>query len=59
MKAARKTARKRRMLKRRKGDTMKKLLVATAALLLSTVAYAGEIQIPSNRPIISTNVPDD
>ena len=39
---------------------MKKLLVATAALLLlSTAAYAGEIQIPSNRPIISASVPDD
>ncbi|MET3612383.1 hypothetical protein ABID16_000688 [Rhizobium aquaticum] len=38
---------------------MKKLLVATAALLLSTVAYAGEVQIPSNRPIISASVPDD
>ncbi|HWU60659.1 MAG TPA: histidine kinase [Ensifer sp.] len=39
---------------------MKTLLAATAALFLATTAvYAGEVQIPSNRPIISANVPDD
>ena len=30
-----------------------------AALLLSSAAYAGEIQIPSNRPVIAATVPDD
>jgi hypothetical protein len=37
----------------------KYLAVAAAALFLSSAAYAGELQIPSNRPVISVTVPDD
>ena len=32
---------------------------AAAAFLLSTAAFAGEVQIPSNRPVIAVTVPDD
>jgi hypothetical protein len=43
-----------------KGNTMKTYFAAVAAaLLLSSAAYAGEIQIPSNRPVIAATVPDD
>lgn len=38
---------------------MKKYFAAAAAaLFLSSAAYAGELQLPSNRPVIAVTVPD-
>lgn len=43
-----------------RGYNVKKLLAAAAAaLFLSSAVYAGDLQIPSNRPVISVTVPDD